>query len=651
VLTDTRKSPYAKVSPLAWDHVKLMDGFWSEVVQNTAKKTVPHLQSMFEDKDISHVLENFRICAGVAQGEHEGTVFGDGDFYKWIEAAVYTAGITGSSELSEQLEKYCDLIARAQLEDGYISTKQIIGEKTGNGVARMGDVNDFEIYNLGHLFTAACLYLRVSGSDSMMKIAVKAASYLEKLYQEANEKGEVKTAVCPSHYMGLIELYRTTGEQRYLDLAKLAIELRDTVQNGTDDNQDRLPLKQQDKIIGHAVRANYLYAGVADLYSEYGDEDYYQMLHKVWRNLIDQKIYLTGGCGALYNGVSPYGNFFVDQKIHQAYGYEYQLPNITAYNETCASVGFVLWAYRMFLIDPRAEYMDWLERAMLNVNLAAVSIDGTKYFYENMLRRADKLPYELVWPLERTSYILSYCCPPNIARTLAQAAEYFYTVSGDTVWCGMYGANDANFQLVNSEFGLLQTTDYPYDGKISLRVHDVKKQGQARLKIRIPSWAESGYVKTSQRTYQLNAKDETGYLTLNMNIADGEEIIVYLDMPVRLTQAHNLVEETVNQAAVERGPLVYCIEGADADADTLDDLMIDPLAAFMTEPYDIAGRRVISLMSTGYKRIRNQYDRNSLYQTIKQTGTEPVTIRLVPYFSWDNRGYDEMRVWIPVIYR
>ena len=210
---------------------------------------------------------------------------------------------------------------------------------------------------------AACLYQRVTGKDSMMKIAVKAAGYLEKLYQEAKEKDEVKTAVCPSHYMGLIEMYRTTGDKRYLDLAKCAIELRDSVKNGTDDNQDRIPLKQHEKMIGHAVRANYLYAGVTDLYLESGDEESLSMLHKVWRNLADQKIYLTGGCGALYNGASPYGNFFVDQKIHQAYGYEYQLPNITAYNETCASVGLVMWAYRMFLVEPKAEYMDLLERA------------------------------------------------------------------------------------------------------------------------------------------------------------------------------------------------------------------------------------------------------------------------------------------------
>lgn len=652
MLTDTGKSPYAKAVPLDWANVKLTDGFWKEVIKNTAEKTVPHLQSMFEDKDISHVLENFRICAGEAEGAHEGTVFGDGDFYKWMEAAAYAAGITKNEKLLDRLESYCDLISRAQLSDGYISTKQIIGERTGNGVSRMGDINDFEIYNLGHLFTAACVYLRVTGRDSLMKVAVKAAGYLEKLYKDAKEKGEVKTAVCPSHYMGLIEMYRTTGDKRYLELGRLAIELRDSVKNGSDDNQDRMPLKAHDRIIGHAVRSNYLYAGVADLYAEEGDPEYLAMLHKVWRSLIDQKVYITGGCGALYNGVSPYGNFFMDQKIHQAYGYEYQLPNITAYNETCASVGFVLWAYRMFLIEPRAEYMDWLERAMLNVNLASVSLDGTRYFYENMLRRTRSLPYELIWPLERTGYILSYCCPPNIARTLAQAGEYFYSVSGNTVYFGMYGANEAKFRLDNgAEFTLKQETLYPYDGRINLTFDEVKKQGSVELKLRIPGWAVTGYVKAGGKTVGLHEKDETGFLAIMLTAAEGERIEVFFDMPARLTQAHSYIEEAVNQAAVERGPLVYCVETPDISFDTLDDLLLDVNSRLEAVPCDISGRKIMALEGNACRIKRHEFNREELYQTMHYDGLEPARVRLIPYFAWDNRGFGEMRVWLPVAYR
>ncbi|MFQ9509802.1 MAG: glycoside hydrolase family 127 protein [Lachnospiraceae bacterium] len=388
MLTDTRKSPFAKLAPIKINDIKWTKGLWKERFDTCATSTVPQLQHMFERKDISHVLENFRICAGEAEGDFDGTVFGDGDFYKWMEAAMYTAVKTNNEEMLEQLDAYISLIGKAQQADGYLSTKQILGERNNNGACRMADINDFEVYNFGHLFTSACLYKRLTGKENFLKIAIKTADYLENLYEEAAKTGEVQTAVCPSHYMGLIEMYRTTGDGRYLALAKQAIALRDSVKDGLDDNQDRIPLKQHDKIIGHAVRANYLYAGLADLCAEENDEEYRTVLNKVWRSLVDKKLYITGGCGALYNGTSPYGNFFVDQKVHQAYGYEYQLPNITAYNETCASLGAVFWAYRMFQIDPKAEYFDIIERMMLNTNLAAVSLDGKRFFYENMLRRA-----------------------------------------------------------------------------------------------------------------------------------------------------------------------------------------------------------------------------------------------------------------------
>ena len=306
MITDTSRSPYARLSAIPYKDVAWTGGLYKERFDTVAAVTVPHLQRMFEEKDISHVVENFRIAAGEAEGNFDGTVFGDGDFYKWFEAAVYTAVKTGNEKLLDQLEDYIALFSRAQQPDGYLSTKQIIGEKQGKGPMRQGDINDFEVYNMGHMFTSACLYYRLTGKDSFLKVAEKTAGYLKNLYEEAARTGEVKTAVCPSHYMGLIELYRTTGKKEYLDLAKLAVELRDSVKNGLDDNQDRLPLKQHRKIVGHAVRANYLYAGVTDLYMETGDKDYREVLTSVWNHLVTRKMYLTGGCGALYNGASPY---------------------------------------------------------------------------------------------------------------------------------------------------------------------------------------------------------------------------------------------------------------------------------------------------------------------------------------------------------
>ncbi|MDO4648918.1 MAG: glycoside hydrolase family 127 protein [Eubacteriales bacterium] len=649
MLTDTRNSSHAKVHPVDGLDVSWTGGLWKERTDTCADSTVPQLQHMFEAKDISHVVENFRICAGDAEGEFDGTVFGDGDFYKWMEAAIYSAKKTGNEALMKQVDDYVDLIGRAQQPDGYLSTKQIIGEMQKNGVSRMGDINDFEVYNFGHMFTTACLYKRMTGSDRFLKVAVRVADYLESLYEEAEKTGEVQTAVCPSHYMGLAEMYRTTGEERYLDLLKRAIRLRDSVKNGLDDNQDRIPLKEHDRIIGHAVRANYLYAGVADLCLEEDDPEYRRVLRDVWRSLVDKKLYVTGGCGALYNGVSPYGNFFKDQKTHQAYGYEYQLPNITAYNETCASLGGVFWAYRMFQLEPKAEYFDVLERMMLNTNLAAFSLDGKKFFYENMLRRETDLDYELVWPLTRSDYILSYCCPPNLARTVAESSEYAYMVSEDGVYTGMYGASRAAIRLDNgAEFTLVQETEYPFDGRMHFTAEKVQNAEGFRLMLRIPGWAVKGTLAVQGKEESLTEKDAGTYKEVWISDPASMDVVLNLEMPVRYTVAHNKVEEAAGQACVERGPLVFCVEGMDADMESLDDLYLNLQAEYAMEETEIAGRKIPTLVTKHFSMNRQGFERTALYQTLNYQGMEERAVRLIPYYAWDNREFTQMRIWFPV---
>lgn len=650
MLTDTTNSPFARVTPLS-SHVTWTGGFWKDAADVNAKRTVPHLQNMFESSSISHIVENFRICAAGKSDDFDGTDFGDGDFYKWIEAAVYTAAQTGNQALFRQIEEYIALIAEAQEPDGYISTKQIIGERKNNGIKRFGNINDFEVYNFGHLFTAACLHKRITGSSSFLAIAEKAADCLKNMYEGNVRAGSAQTAVCPSHYMGLIELYRTTGNKKYLDLAQLSVTLRDSVTEGSDDNQDRVKLEEHSKIVGHAVRANYLYAGVADLYAETGKSSYLAVLHRVWDNLMRSKIHITGGCGALYNGASPYGNFFRHQLIHQAYGYEYQLPNLTAYNETCASIGYILWAYRMFQLEPKAEYFDAVERAMLNVNLAAVSLDGRKFFYENMLRREKHLDYELIWPTTRSEYIESYCCPPNLARTVAESGEYAYCCSKDTLWLGMYGENSAEVSLPNgAHFTIEQKTGYPYDGLICFTIHPAGRI-PFKLNLRIPSWAESGSIKTDGTDYRITAGDSGSYYTVPISCDADTTLSLCLDMPVRCTIAHSKVEEDTNQAAVERGPLVFCIESQDVEGGSLSSLLLDLNASFSVVPMELSGRSLISLETRLYRIRYGNYQPDKLYQTLTYRGLEQVRVRFIPYFAWDNREFGEMRIWLPVAYR
>ena len=651
MLTDTSRSPYAKANGIPYQDVRWTGGLYKERFDTCAQVTVSHLQHMFESKDISHVVENFRIAAGEAEGEFAGTVFGDGDFYKWMESATYTAVRTGNQALLDQLEEYIALFSRAQLPDGYLSTKQIIGERQGNGVSRQGDINDFEVYNMGHMFTSACLYYRLTGRDSFLKVAKRAANYLRDLYDTAARTGEVQTAVCPSHYMGLIEMYRTTGDAEYLRIARLAIQLRDSVKNGMDDNQDSIPLKQHRKIIGHAVRANYLYAGVTDLYMEEGDPDYRTVLDAVWNHLVTQKMYITGGCGALYNGASPYGYFFKHQLVHQAYGYEYQLPNVTAYNETCASLGGVFWAWRMFLMNPSAQYMDMLERMMLNVNLAGISLDGRRFFYENMLRRAKELPYELIWGQERSEYILSYCCPPNLARTIAQTAEYAYAVNEDGLWTGLYGDNEASFTLKNgAAFTLRQQTDYPFDGRITFTVSGSNGKPFA-LRLRIPAWAEQAVLHCPDRTIALSAADAGSYYTVDVARPEGFTMTLDLHMIPRVTVGHGLIEEDRNQAAIEVGPLVYCVESPDTDAPSLEDLLLPLNPAFTVTDGEVAGRPMKVLETTMLRQVTAEADREKLYRTLQAPALERVQVRLIPYYAWDNRGRGEMLIWLPLAWR
>ena len=660
MLTDTGKSPYAKVSQFPERDVDWDPGFWRECFDVAAGSTVPHIRSLFEDPDPwFHVVENFRVAAGLHEGRHEGTPFGDGDFYKWFEAAVYVAAKRRDAALEAALEDYASLIAACQQPDGYISTKQIIAdrENAGGESARLGDINDFECYNFGHLFTAACAYKRALGRDSLLKVAEKAAGYLRGMYQGFLDAGVAKTEVCPSHYMGLVELYRTTGKREYLETAGMALAVRDLVPDGSFDNQDATPLRSHKKIMGHCVRSTYLYAGVADVYAETGERELLDMLHRVWDNGFLQKTYINGGNAALYTGNSPYGVFPYKgggriSYVHQAYGYEYQLPNVTAYNETCGALGTVLWNSRMFAIEPEAKYFDQIERTMLNLALASVSLDGDKYFYENMLRRTKDLDFDLIWPVSRTGEISCFCCPPNMARCIAESSEYAYVHSDDALWTGMYGASHVHAALpCGAEFTLRQETGYPWDGAIRFSFEDVACDRPFTLKLRIPGWLRRGRLRVNGEERALGRGEAGSYIGVPVGRIAGTVVELELDMTPRLTIAHSKVEEDINQVAVERGPLLYCVESADTGARDLARLMLPVDAEFTEGRLEIKGRELVTLETEALTFERNAwYDGSALYQTLEQPELESVKIRMIPYFAWDNRGMGEMAVWLPAFW-
>jgi DUF1680 family protein len=448
--------------------------------------------------------------------------------------------------------------------------------------------------------------------------------------------------------MGLVELYRTTREPRYLRLAQSLIDMRDRVVGGTDDNQDRIPFRKQTRAAGHAVRANYLYAGVADVYSETGDATLLEPVQRIWDDLVTTKLYVTGGCGALYDGASPEGS--KDQKtigrVHQAYGRPYQLPNSTAHNETCAAIGNVLWNWRMLLITGDAKYADVMEQSLYNAVLAGVSLDGTSFFYTNTLRQLDTMPVELRWPRERQPWISCFCCPPNVVRTIARSAAYAYATSDRGIWVNLYGAGAYTARLRDgTPVKLTQETDYPWAGKVRLTINP-SRRGEFSLMLRIPGWAKDAALRVNGQPHPGAAPAAT-YVEIRRAWSTGDVVELDLPMPVRLVESNPLVEETRNHLAVLRGPLVYCLESTDLPQDlrVLDVRL--PRDAKLAPHW--RGELLGGVMTIeGKVTASPQGDwSGQLYREVSAPTGREFDLKLIPYFAWANRGKSEMTVWLP----
>jgi DUF1680 family protein len=449
--------------------------------------------------------------------------------------------------------------------------------------------------------------------------------------------------------MGIIDLYRETGDARYLDLAKTFFALRSEIKDGGDDNQDRVPFEQQTNAIGHAVRANYLYAGAADLFMETGDTNLWKPLEPIWRNLTEQKMYITGGCGALYDGASPYGS--KDQKsitrTHQAYGHNYELPNTTAHNETCASIGNVLWNWRMFLGSGEARFMDVAELALYNSVLSGMCLDGTNFFYTNPLRVTDPLPIELRWSRERKPFVSSFCCPPNLVRTIAGSAQFAYAKSADTIWVNLYGASELETELPGvGKVKLAQETEYPWNGRVRIKIQSTPEK-EFSLKLRIPGWVKSASVRINLRPPDSSLAPGSCY-EVRRTWKSGDIVDLDLPMDTELIEANPLVEETLGQVAVKRGPIVYCLESVDLPKD------VKPLDVSLSPDIKLRARYdqrllggIAVLEGTALARANTGWS-GQLYRELQPTKPIPVKLRLIPYSVWANRGPGEMSVWLPM---
>lgn len=666
-ITDTGKSKFAVVSSTPVSAVKWTDGFWGErfgVFSGTS------VQSMWETwkSDKGYGWNNFLIAAGEKKGKRHGPPFHDGDMYKWLEALTAVYAVNKDPEVGKIMDRFIELIQKSQRADGYLHTPVIIAEMNKQATAKeeakenatigtkvgtgkdgaFGNRLNFETYNLGHLITAGIMHKRATGKTTLFNCAVKAADFLYNFYKRASDE-LARNAICPSHYMAIAEMYRETGNPKYLELSEKLIDIRGKVENGTDDNQDRVPFRQQYKAMGHSVRANYLYAGVADLYLESGEEQLKKNLDSIWEDIVTRKMYITGACGALYDGTSPDGTDYTPdniQKVHQSYGRPYQLPHSTAHNETCANIGNLFFNWRMFTATGEAKYTDIVENCLYNSILSGISLDGKKYFYTNPLRISKDLPYTLRWPKERTEYISCFCCPPNTLRTLCEAQDYAYSIEKGGVYVNLYGGNTLNTNIEGiGEITLTQKTDYPWDGAVNISVDKLKGKKQFEIKLRVPDWCTEG-AKITVNGEEQNIEAKAGtYATVNRTWKKGDVVSINMPMRTRIVEANPLVEESRGQVAVQRGPIVYCLESNDLGGLSIDDIAIPLDAKFTPVDMTIDGSRIKALEGEVINRSEASW-KGQLYReaTAKK---QMVKVRLIPYYAWGNRGKSEMTVWMP----
>ena len=667
-LTDMRQSRYAKMANVPLGAVRWTGGFWGERFDVYSKTSLQSMWETWDNPDISHGFRNFEVAAGTCPGEHWGPPFHDGDMYKWMEGVAAVYAVNHDPELDKLMDKFIEQVVKAQREDGYIHTPVIIDERN-HGIdthshhhetvigTKVGDENEkgafanrlnFETYNLGHLMMAAITHYRATGKRTLFDAAIKATDFLCHFYETASAE-LARNAICPSHYMGVVEMYRATGNPRYLELSKNLIDIRGMVENGTDDNQDRIPFREQYKAMGHAVRANYLYAGVADVYAETGEKQLMKNLESIWQDIVTRKMYVTGACGALYDGTSPDGTCYEPdsiQKVHQSYGRAFQLPNSTAHNETCANIGNMLFNWRMLQTTGDARYAEIVETALYNSVLSGVSLDGKRYFYTTPLRISDDFPYTLRWPKERQEYISCFCCPPNTLRTICEAQNYAYTVGDKALWCNLYGESELTTTLGGKPLVVKQQTGYPYDGNIRLTLAEVPAKEAMKLYLRIPAWCDKASVKVNGKPFDVATAPDT-YACIERTWKRGDRVELELEMRVKLLESNPLVEETRNETVVKRGPLVYCLESIDIEGGAkIDNVLIPTDIVFTPKEMTIDGSKTVALEG----RARLLDDRswsNTLYREVGKADGE-VTIRLIPYFAWGNRGKAEMTVWMPL---
>lgn len=660
-VTNTSASLHVKLRSVDLDDVKWTQGFWAEKFDLCQNTMIPSVHNALQNPQNATQLNNFRVAAGLQEGPHRGTNWGDGDCYKWLEAVAHVYAVTRDGELDRLMDKWIDIIGKAQSPDGYLSTNIQLTSKD-----RYTNPHHHEMYNMGHLMTAACIHHRATGKNSFLKIATRLADHLYKEFKP-RPKRLAHFGWNPSNIMALVELYRTTREPKYLELAGIFIDMRGSTSGGTDLTQNRVPLRRETEAVGHCVCACYLYCGAADVYAETGETALRKALERIWQNAATRRMYITGAVGSFWHGKSSRGD-----PVHEAFGVDYQLPNRIAYCETCANIGNAMWNWRMLALAGDAKYACLMERVLYNSMLSAVGAEGKDFFYCNP-QQLDNRKNALSRHHTPTRWSIHscFCCPPQVVRTIAKLHGWAYSISGQAVWVNLYGGNILETRLPDgSPIKLTQQTNYPWDGHVKIIVDKVKNKAFA-IMLRIPSWAERATIKVNGQRVSAQTKPGT-YVPLRRKWSPGDVIELDLPMEVHLMKAHPAVTNLYDHVAVMRGPIVYCLELPEK----LDGARTWRAGVFLLENIKLTphfesgllGGVVVlkgkALTREGKKHFLKSIPRidardeekgwtNQLYRKLsprqlKQPDSGTVDIALIPYYAWANRGSSYMKVWIPL---
>ncbi len=633
--------------------------FWGQRIKAAREVTIP---LAFEKCETTHRYDNFKMAAYTLQHPgHEGLQtpewdvskfmgfsFDDTDVYKTIEGASYVLQTYPDNRLKQYIDSVLDIVAAAQEPDGYLYTARTINPAhphrwSGEKRWVKEEVLSHELYNLGHMVDAACAHYQATGSSKFLDIARRYADCVVK------EVGPAPGQACvtPGHQiaeMALTRLYLLTGDKHYLDEAKFLLDFRGKTATKNIYSQSDKPVVDQTEAWGHAVRAGYMYAGMADVAALTGDSAYLKAIDTIYDNIVNRKYYITGGVGARHSG--------------EAFGADYELPNLTAYNETCAAISMVYLFHRMFLLHGDAKYIDCLERTLYNGVISGMSVDGGRFFYPNPLSSDGKYKFNADGTTERQPWFGCACCPSNLCRFIPSFPGYVYAVKDRTLYVNLFTGNTATVEIGGKAVTVDQQTDYPWNGDITLRIQKNRAKRFA-MAIRIPGWAVNTPVPSDlyrftdcqTRTWQVTVngervdgvKTEKGYLIIDRTWKKGDVVALHLDMPVRTVVANERVADDRGRVAVERGPLVYCAEAADNTYHSIFHFLMPRKPQFTVVDRTINGQHQVSF---GVKAIEvdGQTVDTDAEGRVKVTDTR---LTLIPYYAWNHRGAGEMEVWLP----